>query len=136
MKKALLSGLVGCVAVLGLSACAGNGWYSEKPPIFEGKTSAGASLVDWQSRPLYIWLRDDYGSSKCYGACEAAWPPLLAREDAKPSGPYSLIKRKDGSMQWAIDDLPLYRFADDAETGDAEGHRVANRVVAKPAHGN
>ena len=126
----------GCFLIMGLSACSSNGWHSSELPIRSAKTSVGISYVDNLNRPLYIFLRDEYGKSSCYKSCAEAWPPLLAGEYAIASGNFTLIKRNDGKMQWAIDDLPLYRFVDDDGSGEANGHRLAYRVAATMKHGS
>lgn len=73
---------------------------------------------------LYIFDADTLGESNCDSDdCINAWPPLLAGENAEAESPYSLVERKDGLMQWAINGQPLYFFAGDtaAEQQTGEG---------------
>lgn len=54
-------------------------------------------------------------------ACSQLWPPLLAPADAKAVGKWSLIKRKDGPVQWAYDGQPVYTSSFDHAPGDVLG---------------
>jgi predicted lipoprotein with Yx(FWY)xxD motif len=57
----------------------------------------------------------------------------MAAKGDKASGTYTLVKRKDGSEQWAKDGMPLYYWMKDKKAGDVTGDGV-NGVwqVAKP----
>ncbi len=50
-------------------------------------------------------------------SCAAAWPPLLADDDAKPAGKWTIVERKDGKKQWAYDGYAVYRSALDRQPG-------------------
>ena len=65
--------------------------------------------------------KDKAGESACYDTCAEHWPPALAAADAQPIGDLTLVKRKDGSMQWADDGKPLYTYVDDKKPGDVTG---------------
>lgn len=54
-------------------------------------------------------------------SCAATWPPLLAADDAKPMGLWTVITRDDGKKQWAYDDLPVYTSILDKVPGEANG---------------
>jgi predicted lipoprotein with Yx(FWY)xxD motif len=54
-------------------------------------------------------------------SCTDLWPPVLAAADAAPVGKWSLVERKDGAMQWAYDEQPLYTSRQDREPGDVMG---------------
>ncbi len=41
------------------------------------------------------------GKSMCNGGCAQNWPPLMAAADDSAMGDWTLIKRDDGSAQWA-----------------------------------
>ncbi|MEM9433424.1 MAG: hypothetical protein AAGA12_05835 [Pseudomonadota bacterium] len=73
---------------------------------------------------LYTFRNDAQNTSNCYGDCANAWPPFAAKANAKGSDGMSVIKRKDGSHQWALNGKPLYFWAGDAERGDATGDGV------------
>ena len=53
--------------------------------------------------------------------CATNWPPFLAAADAKAEGDWTLVKRDDGSMQWAYEGKPLYLFIGDKKAGDVTG---------------
>jgi predicted lipoprotein with Yx(FWY)xxD motif len=53
-------------------------------------------------------------------SCVSVWPPVLASEGAEV-GKWSIIKRDDGSDQWAYDGYPLYTSILDAQPGDVRG---------------
>ena len=54
-------------------------------------------------------------------SCADLWPAVLAPDDAKPVGNWSVIPRKDGGRQWAYDGLPIYTSSLDREAGDVLG---------------
>jgi predicted lipoprotein with Yx(FWY)xxD motif len=53
--------------------------------------------------------------------CQQIWPPFKASASAKPVGDWSVIKRADGSAQWAYKNRPLYTYIEDHEGGDVNG---------------
>ena len=44
--------------------------------------------------------------------------PLLAID---PAGDWTIVKRPDGTLQWAYEGKPLYRSAKDIKEGDTNG---------------
>jgi len=54
-------------------------------------------------------------------SCASVWPPVLAPEDAKPVGKWSLIERTDHAMQWAYGGQPVYTSILDRQPGDVFG---------------
>lgn len=54
-------------------------------------------------------------------SCTALWPPLLAADDAKTIGKWSVITRPDGRKQWAYDQWPVYTSILDKKSGDVLG---------------
>ena len=54
-------------------------------------------------------------------SCAAMWPPVIAPADAKPVDKWTVIKRTDGSSQWAYDGQALYTSALDRQPGDVLG---------------
>ena len=54
-------------------------------------------------------------------SCTEVWPPVLAPDDAKPVGKWSIIDRLDGAGQWAYEGQPLYTSILDQRPGDAWG---------------
>lgn len=71
---------------------------------------------------LYTYDKDvQRDVSACIAACAKAWPPLLAADDAKPDGEWSLATRDDGKKQWSFRGKPLYLYARDAAPGTTLG---------------
>jgi len=84
---------------------------------------------------LYTFDRDTAGSGKsaCNGQCAALWPPLQADGAARPTGPWTVITRDDGSKQWALNGKPVYFFARDTKPGERSGDNFNNLWrLAKP----
>ena len=84
---------------------------------------------------LYTFDKDTTaGKSACNGPCAANWPAALVADDAKASGPWSIVTRDDGLKQWAYKGKPLYAFAKDTKAGDktGDGFMQGNWHVAKP----
>jgi predicted lipoprotein with Yx(FWY)xxD motif len=90
-------------------------------PMTVQKTKLGPVLADAKGMTLYTFDKDMNGKSSCSGQCAEYWPPAKAEMDAKPVGGLTLVKRDDGSMQWADDGKPLYTFAKDKAPGDVTG---------------
>ena len=95
-------------------------------PFKEMKTSAGEVLVDAKGMTLDTFDKDEAGKSNCSGDCAKAWPPAMAMESDKPVGNLTIIKRDDGSLQWADEGKPLYTFAKDTKPGDVAGDNFKN----------
>ncbi|MFZ6048197.1 hypothetical protein ACFW0H_18985 [Pseudomonas sp. CR3202] len=90
-------------------------------------------LVDAKGMTLYTYDKDADGKSACNGQCAQNWPPLMAEAGAKAEGEWSVVKRDDGSMQWAYDKKPLYTFVMDKKAGDVTGDgKMGVWHVAKP----
>ena len=87
-------------------------------------SSAGPILTDARGMTLYSFSYDAPGKSNCYGKCEKAWPPLHAKRGDKAIGQYSIIRRKDGSRQWAVRGMPLYYWSKDQAPYDTTGEGV------------
>lgn len=83
-------------------------------------------LVDGKGMTLYTFDKDESGKSNCNGDCAKAWPPAMAMESDKPVGDLTIIKRDDGTLQWADDGKPLYTFVKDMKPGDAAGDNFKN----------
>ncbi|MBL8628602.1 MAG: hypothetical protein JNM81_03165 [Rhodospirillaceae bacterium] len=90
------------------------------------ETPAGVYFADAKGMALYTYAQDKPGKSVCNKDCAKAWPPLVAPADAKPSGEWSVVTRDDGTLQWALHDMPLYKYVRDSYPGDALGDRVGN----------
>lgn len=98
----------------------------------DAEANDGTELTSSQGKDgftLYT-LDDDIDSSTCTGACLANWPAFIAHEGAVPAGPFSLIARESGEMQWALNGKPLYFFVNDSEAGDTNGDGIAGKFHA------
>ncbi|MGE7960055.1 COG4315 family predicted lipoprotein [Pseudomonas sp. NPDC089530] len=91
-------------------------------------------FVDHKGMTLYTFAKDAGGKSMCNDACATNWPPLAAKATDKSMGEWTVIKRNDGSMQWAYDGKPLYTFMMDKKAGDMTGDGKMDGAwkVAKP----
>jgi predicted lipoprotein with Yx(FWY)xxD motif len=90
-------------------------------PVKIAETAKGRTLTNEQGMTLYTFSNDAGGKSACNGPCATNWPPLAAPADAQPSGAYTVIKRDDGSPQWAYEGRPLYTWVKDQKPGDITG---------------
>lgn len=84
-------------------------------------TSIGAVYVDSHGSTLYTYADDAPGVSNCTNICAVIWPPVIAPVGAQPTGPFTLIKRSDGDLQWALHGHPLYTYSFDAGPGAVGG---------------
>jgi predicted lipoprotein with Yx(FWY)xxD motif len=141
------------VAALSLAACGDNSSKTtaakngapttNEPSTTAAKTATGPVgtatnptlgkiLVDEQGRTLYVFDPDQGGTIQCGAGCTTAWPPLLLQNGASLptsgalSGDLTTVTRPEGGQQVAYKGRPLYRFANDAQPGDAKGDGVGN----------
>lgn len=104
-------------------------------PAMMSKTASGeVILTDADGKTLYVYDKDSAGKSACVGTCATNWPPLLAESGATPSGPFTVVERDDGTLQWAYGSKPLYTWSKDMKAGEMKGEGMANGAwhVAKP----
>ena len=90
------------------------------------KTPFGRALVDDKGRTLYDFPPDVHGTSTCYGACAALWPPLTttAKPRAGAGVNPSLLgttKRSDGKLEVTYNGHPLYYWVGDHKPGQTTG---------------
>jgi predicted lipoprotein with Yx(FWY)xxD motif len=126
MKKILVS-----VAALAAFAIAGAALAA---PAKTGDSAKGKVLTDGKGMTLYTFDKDSGGKSACNGPCAGNWPPLMAAASDKAEGGYTVIKRDDGSMQWAYKGKPLYTWKNDKKAGDITGDGFLNGAwhIAQP----
>jgi predicted lipoprotein with Yx(FWY)xxD motif len=91
----------------------------------------GPILVDSKGFTLYDFHKDKGGTSACYGACAATWPPLTTEGAPKAmsgaqSSQLGTTKRKDGTVQVTYAGWPLYTYAADSKPGDTTGQDVSS----------
>lgn len=121
-------------AALGLAAIllVGCGGRDESAMVAEPAhkvvdTSIGKVLATNRGMTLYTFAKDTTpGASACNGPCAVNWPPLIALDDAKPVGKWTVLKREDGMKQWAYDGKPLYGWHEDKKEGDTGGDGYGN----------
>ncbi len=89
-------------------------------------------LGDSQGRTLFVSDQDvTPGQSSCKGECAQMFPPVTVLPGASEMGEWTVIARDDGSMQWAYQGRPLYRFAREERL-----HHVVDTVLAQEAPKN
>jgi len=120
-----------CLALIGLLSA---GCASMMAPPAPTMVADGV-LTGKNGMTLYTFDKDAAGSGKsvCNGQCAALWPPLMAEDDAKATGDYSIVTRDDGKKQFAYKGKPLYFWVKDTKAGDKTGDGFNNVWrVAKP----
>ncbi|MFC5745915.1 hypothetical protein [Actinomadura rugatobispora] len=87
----------------------------------------GQVLVDGQGRTVYLFEKDQGGTSSCTGSCAAVWPPVtsMGKPHAGSGAQASMLgttSRSDGSTQVTYGGHPLYYFVpDNGVKGSAKG---------------
>jgi predicted lipoprotein with Yx(FWY)xxD motif len=107
-------GAVALAAVLG-SAQAAPG---AAPRLSARSSEYGKAVFGPSGKVVYVFDADRGSTSRCYGVCAKAWPPLLTT--ASPlagSGVEATLlgttKRKDGKLQVTYNGHPLYYYEAD-----------------------
>jgi predicted lipoprotein with Yx(FWY)xxD motif len=102
---------------------------AQSPTVRVADSRLGRILVGSQGRTLYLFKADAGNMSACFGACAAAWPPLLAK--GKPTAGTGVtasklgtITRSGGSRQVTYNGHPLYLFIQDQKPGQTTGQAV------------
>ncbi len=109
------------------------------------RTAYGRALVDRRGFALYQFTHDAPSTSRCFGACAAAWPPYLTR--AAPSAAAAgadarllgSVRRPDGRLQVTYARHPLYYYVGDRHPGEVRCQAVLEyggtwNVVAPDGH--
>jgi len=93
------------------------------------KTSMGTVLTNANGFTLYWFSLDTSATSKCGGACAAAWPPVAGPVSAAAgvslSGKLATITRSGGSKQETYNGHPLYTFSGDSGPGKTSGNGIS-----------
>ena len=87
----------------------------------------GQILTDGDGNTVYLFEKDEDGTSNCSGECATDWPPVTTSGSAKAGDGadqtlISTIKRDDGSEQVTYDGHPIYLYVGDAKPGDTSGN--------------
>jgi predicted lipoprotein with Yx(FWY)xxD motif len=76
----------------------------------------GTVLVDDRRQAIYLFDIEAGRTPRCYGACAAAWPPVLTTGEPRARRQVSgdllgTVRRRDGSRQVTYAGHPLYFYA-------------------------
>jgi predicted lipoprotein with Yx(FWY)xxD motif len=104
-------------AVLAVSLLAGADSASAAGTrITVSSSEFGPMLFGPKRQAIYVFQRDRFQRSRCYGDCARAWPPVYTT--GKPvAGPgarrglLGTIRRRDGRLQVTYRGRPLYYYA-------------------------
>jgi len=88
----------------------------------------GTILANGRRQAIYRLDSENDGRSECYGACAAAWPPVLTRGAPRASGKarqkwFGVTRREGGARQATYAGSPLYYYV-----GDGPGEVLCNNV--------
>ena len=103
----------------------------------------GVVLVSRTGATLYRYAPDGTGAPTCTGACATAWPPLTVPAGSTaptagsgvPSSDLGTVARSDGALQVTYKKMPLYTYAGDATSGQANGQGVEGVWFVVPVPG-
>jgi predicted lipoprotein with Yx(FWY)xxD motif len=92
--------------------------------VFKTATSKlGVIVTDPKGMTLYTFSKDTKGVSNCNGGCAKLWPPYSATsQSGTASATITVVKRSDGTLQYAWKGMPLYYYAKDTKSGDTSGN--------------
>ena len=88
---------------------------------------AATMLTAKNGMTIYSFDKDVGGVPSCYDACAAMWPAYVGKADDALTEGWTLVKRTDGTMQWAYDGKPMYFFANDKNVGDKAGDGMGGK---------
>ena len=94
--------------------------------IAVASSSLGRILDNATGRTVYLFEKDTGNTSTCYGACATDWPPVTTASAPKAGqgaamGELGTSKRRDGTLQVTYAGHPLYTYAGDTASGQANG---------------
>ena len=87
----------------------------------------GGYLTDGKGMALYVFSDDKRLESTCYGTCAEKWPPFIydhkqiASSSDTLTKKLNVIKRTDGTYQYAYGTEPIYHYVMDKNPGDTLG---------------
>jgi predicted lipoprotein with Yx(FWY)xxD motif len=125
----LIAPVAALVLALALAACGSSDTKSSSKAIVASanKAKVGRVIVDAQGRTLYRFTAEAQGRPVCTGACVSTWlPATVSRASGLPAH-VATVKRDDGALQLTYDGHPLYRYAGDSSTADANGQGVGGQ---------
>ncbi len=86
----------------------------------------GLAFVDRDGMTIYAFEGRGAAKAVIRLADQTQWKPLLAPALAHQVGEWSILTRSDGIRQWAFRGRPLFTFAGDVTSGDANGVGLSN----------
>ncbi len=120
----MLASTIRIIVLTGLLALTGCASTGPAAPV----SFTDGMMVNTAGMTLYTFDKDPVGSGKsvCNGPCANNWPPLRAGASDQGGGEFTVVKRDDGSAQWAYKGKPLYTWIKDAKPGDKTGDNFNN----------
>jgi predicted lipoprotein with Yx(FWY)xxD motif len=94
---------------------------ASKAPGSSPVTEQQGRLTDAKGMTLYTFKKDTPNTSNCNDNCAKVWPAFVVRDPSKAGGDLGIVKRKDGTEQWAFKGQPLYFYSGDTAAGQANG---------------
>jgi predicted lipoprotein with Yx(FWY)xxD motif len=81
-------------------------------------TEYGKAIFGPSGKVVYVFGADRGSTSRCYGACAQAWPPLLTTQSPLASAGVAskllgTTKRNNGTLQVTYNGHPLYYYSAD-----------------------
>jgi predicted lipoprotein with Yx(FWY)xxD motif len=92
------------------------------------------AYADANGKTIYFLAVDETARAACDAACREKFRPVTPVAGAKAVGEWKILKRQDGTSQWALGDRAAYTFVDDADPGSVFGNSAA-RFGAKRKDG-
>ena len=139
MRRLAGLGAVALVGVLALSVAGGIGRTipTKKVVKVEALSNGSSVLANLKGRTLYSLSVEKHGKFICTAGCLSIWHPLVVAKGVRPRGPVALgtVERPNGKAQVTYRGRPLYSFAEDTRTGEANGEGlkdVGTWHAAKP----
>ena len=108
-------------------SAAASGGAGETYTVAVANGSVGAFLTGEDGKTLYVFTPDSANTSTCTDTCAQTWPPFTVSASdtlvpgAGVTGKLTTFARPDGTMQVAINGLPLYYYSGDTKAGDTTG---------------
>ncbi len=121
MKLAIISSVV--IAAASIATGVSLAKYNNSK-MGQAPESGQVFIMNRSHYSLYTYGLDTPGKSNCYDACAEMWPPTIVPAGTKIPASYSLIERRDGTLQLAYKGQPLYRYSGDKEIGDISGDGI------------
>jgi predicted lipoprotein with Yx(FWY)xxD motif len=158
LTSGMLTILIAGVAVIVLAVGGGSAKSRPRPTAPAGSavsirsTSLGKTLVDANSRTLYLFAGDRTNVSKLSGAGLSVWPRFIARGAVKASNgalaaKIGTITSPTGIRQVTYNGHPLYYYVGDSAPGSTRGQGLnqfgalwyvlgpaGNAVTSPPSH--